>query len=159
MKVKKAISLSFLLFANVAILVHIVLFHHHNSPLSASYCIANQTHHCTENTKHHCAEDADRYKKYPDNESTHNYPDNKSANNCCTIENCLLSAFFTKIDGFKLTKPVVNNHDIFFYDIPTFQTLHINDLAGLLFRQKPYLLLFYSAFVSQSPGLRAPPVC
>ena len=159
MDVKKAISLSFLIIANAAILMHIVMFHHHNSALAAAFCVANQTHCCTENTQHHCTGNADRNNTCPSDENAHNDPCNKCANNCCTIENCLLNAFITKIDGFKLTEPAANSLNIFIHTIPTFLTHHINDLAGLPFRQKPYIPLFYTTFVSQSPGLRAPPVC
>jgi hypothetical protein len=38
-------------------------------------------------------------------------------------------------------------------------TVDINELEGLPFSPKPYLLSGYSATISQSIGLRAPPVC
>ena len=141
MNIKKAISLLFLLFANAAILVHIVEFHHHDSQLSAVMCAENKKHHCAENTEQH---------KCPDSENAHK---------CCIIENCLLSNSITKTDDFKLTEPIVNNSYIIINNIPACQTLQITDWAGLSFQQNPYVLLFYSEFVSLSIGLRAPPVC
>ena len=143
LSVKKVISLSFLLFANAIILVHSVVFHHHDSQQFAVICAENQKHDCNEHTKQ---------KKHCDHE-------NHSKNSCCVIENCLLSNLFTKTDRFKLTKPIVSNFDIIINNIPVYKTVQITDLAGLPFRQNPFVPLFYSEFISQSIGLRAPPVC
>jgi hypothetical protein len=108
------------------------VFHHHDSQISVVLCAENQEHHChdTENT-----------------------------NNCCAIENCFLNNLFTKADDFKIIKPILNNFDIITNDFPVYLISQITDLNGLPFRQKPYIFLFYTDFVSQSAGLRAPPVC
>ena len=139
---KKTISLSFLLLANMIILAHSVVFHHHDSRLHIVLCDANQVHECDRRSEQH-----------------NNCPASKDKNKCCAIENCLLSVFITKDDGFKQTEPVVNNLDIILNAILACQTINITDLSGLPFWQKPYLPLFYSTFVSQSSGLRAPPAC
>jgi len=49
MSVKKTISLSFLLLANVIMLAHSVVFHHHHDQTSAAVCALSQEHHCDEN--------------------------------------------------------------------------------------------------------------
>jgi len=141
MDIKRTISVSFLLFANMVILAHSVVFHHHDCQLFAVICAEN--HNCNENAKQ---------KNHCDHE-------NHAKNSCCVFENCLLSKPFTKADDFKLTKPIINNFDIFFIYTPANQTIIITDLTGLPFRQRPYLLLFYSDFISQPIGLRAPPAC
>jgi len=142
MSIKKAISLSFLLLANVVMLAHLVVFHHHDNQITATSCAAYQEHYCSENTEqHHCH-------------------DTKNTGKCCVNENCPLSTPFTKADDFKQIKPVFNNFDFIIINIfPTYQITQITDLVGLPFRQKPYLPLFYSEFISQSMGLRAPPAC
>ena len=141
MNIKKVISLSFLLLANISMLAHAVAFHHHDRQLPAVICTENQKHHCDENTE------------------PHNCPDTEHSGKCCTIENCLLSSPFTKADGFELTKSIANNFDIIINNIPVYQTVQIINLVGLPFRQNPYVPLFYSEFIAQSIGLRAPPAC
>ena len=137
MSIKKVISLSFLLLANIAILAHNVVCHHHNGQQSAISCTENQTHHCDENAEYNC----------PCTDDTHK---------CCVIENCLLSNSITKAGDFKLTKTVGNSFYIVANNTSACQTLQVTDL---LFRQKPYLSTFHSTFLSQSLGLRAPPFC
>jgi len=164
MNIKKTISLSFLLFANISILVHIVLFHHHDSQLSAAICAENIEHRCAANN----CPDNDKASNCPDNKSATNCPDtdnandcpdNKRAHKCCTIENCILKDFITKADGFKLSKPFFDKIDFIVNINPACHTLQITDLTGLPFRQKPDLPFFYDEFISQSLGLRAPPAC
>ena len=142
MSVKKAISLSFLLLANVIILVHPVVFHHHDHEhqTSADVCVVNQEHHCGECTENHC-------------------PDAENTGRCCVVKNCLLNSPFTQANTYKLTKPVFNNFDFIINNIPVCQTIQITDLTGLSFRQIPDIFLFYTDFVAQSIGLRAPPAC
>ena len=123
------------------ILAHAVVFHHHDNQMSVVLCAENQKHHCDENTE------------------PHNCPDTEHAQKCCTIENCLLSNPFTKADGFELTKSIVNNFDFIINNSAVYQAVQITNLAGLPFRQNPYLPLFYVDFVAQSIGLRAPPAC
>ena len=140
MTAKKIVSLSFLLLANVVILVHSVVFHHHDHLTPVVLCVISQEHHCDGTTEHHCH-------------------DTENTNKCCIIENCSLNAPFTKANSCKLIKPVFNNFDFIINNIPANQITQIADLKGLPFRQKPYLPLFYSEFISQSMGLRAPPDC
>ena len=132
MSIKKAISLSFLLFANVVILAHSVIFHHHDSQIP-----------CNENTEqHHCCDDTGHTGK------------------CCDSKNCLLDTPFTRNNDSNQLLPVFNNFDFVIINIvPANQIIQITDLTGLPLRQRPYPLLFYSGFISQSMGLRAPPVC
>ena len=148
MRFKKTISLSFLLFANIILLVHTVLFHHHDSQISAAFCAESQKYQCVANAhKCHCTE------------SGHTCPGAGSAHKCCTIDNCLLNDFITKVNGFKLSEPFFNKIDIIIHNTATCPTLRIADLTGLPFLQKPYLPHIYDAFISQSSGLRAPPAC
>ena len=148
MNFKKAISISFLLFANIAILVHVVLFHHHESQLSAAICAENLTHQCSESTH-----------KYPANDNANNYPVNERAHKCCTIDNCILNDVISKAGGYKLSEPVFNNINVIVNNNPACHSFLITYLTGLPFRQKPYQPFFYDDFISQSLGLRAPPAC
>ena len=142
MSIKKAISLSFLLLANVAILVHVFVFHHHDSQLPAVFCTETQKYHnCDGNT------------------GQHNCPETQNAHNCCTVENCLLNDSITKSDDFKIIEPIVNNLYIITNNALACKTFQITDLEGLPFRQKPYLPSCHLQYISQSLGLRAPPVC
>ena len=132
MRVKKVISLSFLLLANVVMLAHSVIFHHHDNPMSVVLCAEDHEHHC---------------------------PDTETPSKCCTFQNCLLGAPYTKADDFKPIKQGFDNFEFIVIISSSNRITPITDLTGLPFRQKPYLPLFYSEFVSQSMGLRAPPAC
>ena len=94
MSLKKTVSISFLLFVNMVVLAHSVIFHHHESQQPAVFCNENQEHYCDEDTgRHEC-------------------PGTENAHKCCTIENCFLDNPFTKADVLKLTKPVfIRSHD------------------------------------------------
>ena len=141
MTTKKVLAFSFLLIANISILAHTVLFHHHENPVSVDVCAESYKHCCSDNNKekqNHSAE---------------------HTNKCCVFDNCILNNPFTITDNYKQIKPEFNS---FFTvkNIGAFDGItQITKLDGLPFRQKPYLLLFYTEFISQSMGLRAPPVC
>ena len=140
MRIKKVISLSFLLLANVIMLAHPVVFHHHHDQMPVTECAANQEHHCDKNTEQHC------------------HHENKSTHKCCIIENCHLDTTpFTKANSPKQIKPTFNNFVFIANTFPIYQIIQAADLEGLSFREKPYLPLFCSEFISQSMGLRAPP--
>ena len=141
MTIKKVVSLSFLLLANTAIVAHSVVCHHHDNPMSVAMCAANQQHRCDENAEHQ-----------------HRH-DSGNTNQCCVFDNCLLNIPFTKAAGYKQIKPTFNNVVSIISNFPVYRITQITDLAGLPFRQKPYLQLFYPEFISQSMGLRAPPGC
>ena len=140
MSIKKAISLSFLLFANMVILAHSVVFHCHSDQLLSVVCSASQGHYC--------------------DGTAHEHHSHEATNKCCTIENCQLdNLFYTEADGLKQIKPVFDTIDFCIIIFSAEQTFSTNDLTGLSFRQKPYIPLLYSEYFSQSFGLRAPPIC
>ncbi len=142
MGIKKVISLLFLLLANVVILAHSVVFHHHDNPIPVTLCVADQEHHCDENAEqNHCCHDTE------------------SAGNCCDSKSCLLNTPFTTNDNIRALSAVNNFDFVIIHLFSVNQIVQITDLTGLPFRQKPYSLPFYSEFISQSKGLRAPPVC
>ena len=141
MSVKKTISVSFLLFVNIIMLTHSAVCHHDDQTIVA-VCSANQEHDCAQHSEH-----------------SNNCHDTEDSHTCCVIKNCLLSDFFTQTNTVRFSKPIFNTIDIIINDIPAYQTIQITDLAGLPFQQKPYIPLFYTDFVAQSIGLRAPPAC
>ena len=82
----------------------------------------------------------------------------------CNHENmkdCPLTTLYIKFDN---DKPILQTHNFNlsfspcvltpFSDISIFP---IPDTIGLPFRQKPYLLSYYTDYISQSLGRRAPP--
>ena len=77
------------------------------------------------------------------------------------MKDCPLTTIYIKFDE---DKPIVQSVD-FNFDLPPYlldlfsnvSILPIPDDIGLPFRQKPYLLSYYTDYVSQSLGRRAPP--
>ncbi|MDR0541014.1 MAG: hypothetical protein LBH19_02250 [Dysgonamonadaceae bacterium] len=135
---KKAIFLSFLLLADIALLAHAVIPHHHHHWEPAAMC-----------TDRHEHQDA-----------AHRDGDTKENNR---FEDCLVSHIYAKVDNNKQTfrsfevqlQPVV----CLLFLCPDCAITQIIALAGLPFRLKPYIPFLPAEFIVRSIGLRAPPVC
>ncbi|MDR1762244.1 MAG: hypothetical protein LBR55_07320 [Bacteroidales bacterium] len=133
MNIKKTIVVSFVLFVTMCMVAHSVVAHHHNET-THSVVAHNECH------EHDCEHETD------------------SNNDCCTIENCLLSDFFTFTHSYKCTKHTSLSFNSFYIPV-NYHLPKLTDYAGFDFREKPYVLHFYSAFIAQFNGLRAPPTC
>ena len=140
---KKAIAISFLLFANTIWLAHAIIPHHHHNGLIFILTTAHQAHDC----------------------NSHDDNDAHSDGNCdyplCNsgIENCELATIYAKFDSDK--RIVSDNLDLLPVVFALFSNddiPQITDDTGLPFRQKPYLIS-HTEYISQSIGLRAPPAC
>ena len=141
MRLKRAISLSFLLVANVIVLAHAIVLHHHHE--DTSICFNNS--HCQDCKETHDSQTNDR-NSYPGKCSIiidDNYtPASNYLNISCHLHN--------KCDCTHILYALIST------------TLYTGDFVADLiihFRQNPFIPLFYSDFISQSLGLRAPPVC
>jgi hypothetical protein len=138
MYIKRAISFSFLLLANVFLLAHVVIFHRHHEEAGAGLIHS----HCTDNEKacHH----------------EHEHP--FSSDRCCIVDNVYAPAR-------NIVKTSCRSHTncdckVLYALIST--PLYINDFVDdiqIHFPKNPFVPVFYTKFVSQSIGLRAPPVC
>lgn len=139
---KRAIALSFLVLANMAILVHVVIPHHHHN----NFVICFLTSHCTDD------EEA----------SGHPYDCNHHQHNDDGTEECLLlTEMYIKIDNNRSVVDL-NFHNDFQYPVLLLLVnpiIKITDLENLPFRQTPYLLSYYTEYIARSTGLRAPPAC
>ncbi|MDR0795238.1 MAG: hypothetical protein LBE79_04185 [Tannerella sp.] len=147
---KKVISLSLFLLANIILLVHTVIPHHHH----ANEIICFYDSHC-ENSQEACANE------YQDAQTGHHeHKRNASSEKCCVIDDSYTFTHnnlktschpYKKCDcGKKIFYSLISN---VFYSSD-----FVND-PEIHFRQNPFVPLFYSVFISQSIGLRAPPVC
>ena len=127
----KAVCCTALLFANILLLVHVVVPHHHHEGVIACF-----------NTSHN-----------------HEHPTNPSPEKCCFIDNIYI---FEDSNTKNISRSLVN-----FDGGPVEYSFILNRLliqvftnqTGVPFRQNPYVPIFYSDYVSQSNGLRAPPAC
>ena len=133
MRMQKTITAIFLLFVTISMVAHSSIAHHHDGEIS---------HAIVENTENH--------------EHDHNCEhETQRAANCCTIENCLLSDFFRTV-SYKFTK---HNFGGFILSFSNYCLPKITNCLKIDFGETPYVPLFYSEFVAQSIGLRAPPAC
>jgi hypothetical protein len=138
MSIKKIISLSILLLANLVMLAKPVVCYYQNT---LTECVAHQAKDCCKPTKQD------------------NCSNTKSTQKPCDTQKCVLKNLFLQESNNKLLKPVFNSFDIITGCISDYQTIQSSDLTLLLFQQKPYVPLIYSNFISQTFGLRAPPAC
>jgi hypothetical protein len=153
--VKKIISTSLLLLANIIMLAHTIVPHHHHNGFVVALLERNikersQDHHHASSDHNHTPSD---HHQAP---STHNHESNSET------EKCALNEVYTRSDNspkfecyencdYKTSKTFVSPRGIDKFSL-------VNE-GGLPFRQKPYIESYYSKFSSGSIGLRAPPVC
>ena len=139
---KRTIALSFLLFANAILLVHAAIPHHHHTV--STVCFPSSQ----------CA----------DNEEAHP----PAADSCCHHNNesqreeCPLKEMYVRPENNNYLVDLSPGNDLQYpalFLFSTSPTVEITGLKGLPFRQKPYLQSYYTDCISQSIGLRAPPVC
>jgi hypothetical protein len=128
---KRAVSLSFILLANMFLLAHVIIpcQHDHDTIICACFPID----HCTDgedadNRQHgeNCPVDVDLYVRHKNI---------KAAIDFCPVQYPLFLSFSKN--------PVID----------------ISDFECLPFRQKPYLLTCHTDYIACSLGLRAPPAC
>ena len=138
---KKAITLSFLLFAGIAILAHAVIPHHHHDK-STICLLAVQC----EDSKH-----------------THKHSrdsDCRQKDDSGRTEECPLKKAYLRPGNIRLSVDLNSDSD-FQHPAPFLFSMDLNaetaGLKGLPFRQKPYLSSGYTSHISDSSGLRAPP--
>ena len=145
---KKAIGIGLLLLANLVLLVHAVIPHHHHNPLFNSCIISFHQH----DAVHHCQHLQSKATTSENDENTHRN---------LSLEDCLLDNVYIRF--------VNDNHSIQGNESNIdFQPLFLlsdnsirieSDFTPLPFRQKPHSESLYTSHITQSKGLRAPPFC
>ncbi|MDR0333423.1 MAG: hypothetical protein LBI15_08135 [Dysgonamonadaceae bacterium] len=140
MNVKRAISLSFLLLANIVMLAHAVVPHHYHE--NTGVCIllhcrdSNEAH---RHENHHSQNHEHKGNTLSDECDIDIHAFAKSENNdCCSYINCdCEQILYTLI----LDRVSISSFD-----------------TKIPFQHKPYLISYHTKYVSQSLGLRAPPI-
>ena len=149
---KKAITLSFLLLANIIILVHTFVPHHRHNQISFTLD-ASSGKLCDDATYEYCCDDDIMITQQEGNSHHHHH----------TLKECVLESAttFTRINDNKRTFQLFNfNLLSVLFSLPSEHSLfRITDNVGAPFRQKPYLQFYYIEYLSLSLGLRAPPIC
>ena len=143
----KTICFTALLVANLLLLAHASIPHHHHE--NGEICFLSYFEKCEKNVHH--TERTDRCSHKHENEG------NTSSEKCCSIDNI----YTPSNNNIKFVCPFHVKYDCkhTLYALIS-STLNINDFVDdkiIHFRQNP-LLLFYSQIISGSIGLRAPPV-
>ena len=125
-------ALSFLLLANIILLVHAVVPHHNHEDIGI--CFINFSHSCE-------------------------HEENSYPEKCCIIDNDYTPAE-NKIKTSCHIHAKCNCGQIL--SAPVLTSLYIHNFVNdtqIDFRQNFYVPLFYSEHISLSTGLRAPPIC
>ena len=173
---KKIVSTSLLLLANIIMLAHTIVPHHHHNGFvgallernikerSQDHHHAPSDHHSTSSDHHHASSDHhSTSSEYHQTSGTHNQaPGTHNHENNSETEKCALNEVYTRSDNspkfecyenydYKTSKIFVSPRGI--------DKFSLVSEGGLPFRQKPYIESYYSKFSSGSIGLRAPPVC
>jgi len=127
--------------ANLLLMAHIAIPHHHHQDDEVCFFVS----HCQDSNEDH---------------HNHSSPCEQEGNpisgNCCFVDNVYLLAD----NNLKINcRSHINCHckQILFAPVPAI--FNLEDDTVFYFLQKPYVPIFYSEFISQSIGLRAPPAC
>lgn len=142
---KKAISIFFILLANIAILTHAVVpHHHHNKVFAAIINILD--------------DDAQKVLNHSHDSKAHHH-DAKSEE--CAINETVIAAAFRLQKDNSLDSGAFDfdyQFDLFSADI-VIGTVASELLGSLPFVPKPYIAGSHLDFVARAIGLRAPPTC
>ncbi|MDR2804571.1 MAG: hypothetical protein LBB85_02865 [Dysgonamonadaceae bacterium] len=145
---KRAFGISFLLLANIIILAHSAIPHHHHNGMPVAHATTHHEHDDAGHDHHH--HDTEQPVKHDGNSHRHNM-----------AEDCLLRKVYVKASNDERAFRFMDNDFAPFFCLFVLHTTYsipkITDY-GLPFRQKPYLISCLTEYISQSLGLRAPPV-
>ncbi len=149
---KKAIGIGLVLLANMVLLAHAVIPHHHHDQSVESCSVSFHQHEAV----HHC-----QHLK-----STNTFYENTgNAHRGLSLEDCLLENIYVRFvndNHTTLTNEPDLETDIHFSQFFTSPDNFIrieSDSPPSIFRQKPHLESLYANHAAQSFGLRAPPFC
>jgi hypothetical protein len=144
---KRIIRLSLLFLANIVVLAHVVVPHHHHGRVIVSICNIFSIDDVLNHKHEDCLLECDEYEH----------------SECFLNEDCILNELYTRSNvssansnDSDLTNFYIDFHIICHDIIPI---IRIQDYNELPFRQKPYINSCYSHYITHSLGLRAPPAC
>ena len=143
---RRALAISFIFLANIILLAVAVVPHHHHGDM---ICFA-APHNCGQK---HDADCSDQHNP------SHSHDRHNDAT-CCNIEEWLLPNI-TSGDKHNIScfcAMCNNGYDLFAFIIPGLPGLS-PQTECLPFKQAPFTEKYISVYVSQTPGLRAPPCC
>jgi hypothetical protein len=132
---KRAISLSFLLLANIVLLAHVLIPCQHDHDTIICACLPEDR--CETN-------------------DTGNDEDCPMEESPMDVDLFVRNKNINSVNDFCLNGAIQHPVLLFFANNSIVDT---DDLEGLPLRQKPYLLTGHTDFISRSLGLRAPPAC
>lgn len=149
---KKVIALPLLLLANLVILAHAIVPHHHHDKIVVSICDFLSIEDALEHTHsdHHHGQ-----------EKGHEHTGHDLG------EECLLNELYIRASSNQNLSAshsgdfdLSNSHlDFPLYFCEFNQQIDLTDYGELPFRQKPYVYSYHTYYITHSLGLRAPPVC
>lgn len=143
---KRIIAISFLSLATMIIVAHAIIPHHHHDGIPM--LLSSQMHKTMQERHHDCSCD-----------DIHSQDDN----HCHSNEECPIYDYSVIPENERIINASSNN-DIF--QTFTFIVLlhknpiiEISEYRNLSFREKPYSESYHTVYITNSLGLRAPPVC
>lgn len=138
--IKKLTAFGFILIANMVMLAHAVLPHHHHEQ---QVCIERK----------HCIDDATTHTH---NSAEHNHQHDGTDNTACALKQAVIIP--TSQDKFlKSCDNCTDNHYHDFYILSTFGYVFSEPVSEVV-RYIPEFSSFYITFVTPTIGLRAPPI-
>ncbi|MDR1022159.1 MAG: hypothetical protein LBL94_02645 [Prevotellaceae bacterium] len=142
---KKALTLSLLLLADIVLLAHSAIPHHYHNGIPVTVSSG--------------AYEADAEEAHVYDYRHHHHHEHNSA----TVEDCLLDKTSLLTDSGSQLPNASSGYSAFpllCLPQPIFGgTAGLADLSPLPFAQKPYALPYYATLIARSLGLRAPPAC
>ena len=142
---KKTVCVIALLIANLLLLAHGAISHHHHEDATICFFLHNDNRD-EQNHRHHDSQNCE-------------HEEAPSSDKCCIIDIVYRPSDDNLTSVCRLHADCYCVQDIYALISDGFNISDIVDNAKPYFRRKPDAPLFYLGFISQSSGLRAPPVC
>lgn len=153
---KKALTLSVLLLANIAVLAHSAIPHHYHEGIPVA--VAGLCNGACSAAADDAADDDDDDEAAHARGLHHHHDDPGSA----TLADCLLEKMAVRIADSNMLPDAFVGNILPLLCAPRLLSGSVdvpNDLPAVPFEQKTFVLPYHTSFIARSLGLRAPPAC
>ena len=158
---RKAVAISFLFLANMILLAHAFVPHHHHE--GVPICFSSHNHDYDENRNHDIGDCTHPSHHEHGPGCTHNHHEGDGClADCCNISKDVYVRILEDDEIFSLLN-LLNCSDrgvelVYYISNEDSGNLPLSGIYGLPFRQKPYLPSYFSDYIIGSSGLRGPPL-
>jgi hypothetical protein len=157
---RKVVAISFLLLANIILLAHTFVPHHHHE--GAAICFSSHQHDYDQNRNHNIDDCTHPSHHEHSPACGHNHQEGDGCpSDCCNISKDVYARILEDDEIFSLLN-LFSWSDrgvdlIYYFSNENFDNSPLSGIYGLPFRRAPYLPSYFTNYIIGSFGLRGPP--